>query len=66
MEVKCIRTFSEIMIDADDSKSIDELKALGKELFDNKKCYPLIQLWFANERFELLQKKPSLSTERLF
>lgn len=52
-----VRTFNEIMIDADNSETISELRKYADELYNNKKKFPLIQLWFAQEYFKELYTK---------
>ena len=51
------RTLSEILIDADNALFQTELQMYCEELFDNKKKYPLIQISFAEEHFEMLYDK---------
>ena len=49
-----IRTLSEILIDADNSKDIQSLINLWNELAENKKKYTIVQLNFAREHFSKL------------
>jgi hypothetical protein len=44
-----MRTFNEIMIEADNTDDVDVLIQLGKELTTNKYNYSLVQLRYADE-----------------
>jgi len=52
-----IRSFSEILIDADNSNTKKELQFFYDEFMFNRKKFPLIYKRFAEEHFELLKDK---------
>jgi len=52
-----IRSFSEILIDADNSKTKKELQFFYYEFMFNRKKYPLIYKRFAEEHFKKLNQK---------
>lgn len=49
--------FDELLKAADEAACYDELCKLSEQLYENKKCYTLAQLRFANEHFEKLVNK---------
>lgn len=51
------RTITEILVDADAAKYLQELIDLWNEIAKNKKQYPLNQIWFANEHIRELALK---------
>jgi len=57
IEGDILRSFSTILIDADNAESFDEVEFFLNELFDEAKSYPGIQLEFAKEHFTILMNK---------
>lgn len=52
-----VRTFNDIMIDADNSETISELMKYADELYNTVNNFPLNQLRFAEEYFKELYTK---------
>ncbi len=51
------RTITEILKEADATNDLQDLINLWNEIANNKKKYPLIQIWFANEHIRELALK---------
>ena len=51
------RTITEILKDADSTNDLQTLINLWNEIANNKKQYPLTEIWFANEHIRELALK---------
>lgn len=51
---KKIRTITEILIQADECKSVVDINYLSQEIMGNKKEYSLVELNFAKEHIKML------------
>jgi hypothetical protein len=49
-----VRTITEILKEADSTKDLQILINLWNEIVKNKKKYPLVKIWFANEHIREL------------
>lgn len=54
-----LRTITEILKQADQTSDIQGLICLWNEIANNKRHYPLIEIWFANEYIRELALKSS-------
>jgi len=45
-----MRSITEILLDAESSKTLQALIYLWNEIVENKKKYPLTKIWLANEK----------------
>lgn len=52
-----LRSFSTILIDADNAETFEQVEFFLNELFDHAKSYPIVQLEFAKEHFMMLMNK---------
>ena len=50
MRKKHIRDITQILLEAEKSKTLQALVDLWNEIVSDKKKYPLSQIWFANEK----------------
>jgi hypothetical protein len=52
--IKMVRTITEILKEADSANKLQVLINLWNEIANNKKKYPLVEIWFANEHLREL------------
>lgn len=61
-----MRTLSEILIEAEKATTLNDVKILCGEFFDNKKKYPLVEVLFFQEYVEEIIKLKNLSIKVSF
>jgi hypothetical protein len=57
MNQPTIRTINEILIEADNTDSLQGLSSLWNEIVLNKYKYPLVNIWFAQDHINGLKEK---------